>query len=370
MHIIISTNELLKSVQIVQSIAQKRNTIPVLSNILIEVQSNYLRLQSSDLDIDLQILKSCEVFSTGVITVNAKAFSDVVKFLPGEFVTLQLLENGYLQIKSGKTLANLITLYSEDYPLFPDIDETFFKNVRIKKLLDAMQKAVHFTSTEVSRYSMTGVYVEPGTLKNSLVSTDGHRLSKYETEINEIFPLLKMPILLPRKGLQELLKILEQCIDHERFCMFGLTDTMAVLKIDDTTLCMKLMELAFPEYEKIIPEKSRNFFISSRVNLINSLKRVSVLASDKNQGVKFRLNCNGLQVSCFNPNLGEICDDLAVIYSGPEIESSFVVAYVIDALSLLSDLNVMISFEDEKSPVVLTGELEKHHICVVMPIYY
>lgn len=369
MNITIITNELLKGVQIVHNIAQKKNIIPVLSNILLEVDNGKLRLQTSDLDIDLQVVKECQILETGIISINAKTFLDVVKFLPGEYTNLTLLDNGYLEIKSGNMLAKLITLYPEDYPLFPDINEIKFKKVNARKLIDIFQKTVPFTSTDNSRYNMTGVLVEPNKLNDKLISTDGHRLSKYEINKEEIFPLLSVPILLPRKGLLEILKILET-YNTDILCEFGLSSVMAVLKIEDISLCMRFMELSFPEYRTIIPDKTPISFIATRFDLINSLKRVSVLTHSKNQGVKLQLKKNNLRISCFNPDIGEIYDNLTVSYDGPDVESGFIVSYVLEALSLITDTNVIVSFENELLPVVLTGEVEQHYVCVVMPIYY
>jgi DNA polymerase-3 subunit beta len=211
MEIRIAVSELSKALGLLQGVAQRKNTMPILANVFLEAQLNTLRLSATDLDIGLQIVRTCEVSQPGAITVPAKSLLDIVKLLPGPHVTLLTLPNQHLLVKSGKTQARLLALPPEEFPRLPDVAGISCYKVNSKNFLEAIQKTIYSSSLDENRYNLTGVYFEPGNSPQdpfTFVSTDGHRLSRYTLALDEDSFALEHPVILPRKGLIELIKIL------------------------------------------------------------------------------------------------------------------------------------------------------------------
>ena len=372
MEIRIAVSELSKALQLLQGVAGRKNTMPILANVFLEAQGNQLRLSATDLDIGLQILRSCEVGQPGAITVSAKSLLDIVKLLPDPFVSLLTLPNQHLLVKSGKTQARLLALPPEEFPRLPDVTGIVCHPCNTKKFLEAIQKTIYSSSVDENRYNLTGVYLEPGQSPRDpfiFVSTDGHRLSRYVLTLEKDMLSLSAPVILPRKGLVELIKILEThtSIENHEFEL-GFSEQQAVLKTEDVLLTMRLIDGKFPDYKQVIPRISDKIIRTAKSDFVASLRRVSVLTSDKNQSVKLVLRPGELTVSCVNPEAGEVSDDVLIDYTGPDMEIAFSAGYLMEALSSLSDTNIMMRFTDPYSPAILTGIHEEHHLCVVMPI--
>ncbi len=372
MEIRIAVTELSKALGLLQGVAQKKNTMPILAHVLLEAQAQTLRLSATDLDIGLQISRVCEINQPGAITVSAKSLLDIVRLLPGPYVTLVTLPNQHLLVKSGKTQARLPALPPEEFPRLPDIAGVTFNRIQTSAWVEAIQKTIYSSSMDENRYNLAGVCLEPGTNPMddfTFVSTDGHRLSRYMLGLGETGIELNRSIIFPRKGLVEMIKILEPhtgAADH-KFDL-GFSHTQSVLKTEDILLTMRLIDGKFPDYRQVIPKLSDKIVRATRADFVASLKRVSVLTSDKNQSVKLMLKSQELTVTCINPEAGEVSDDLPMEYTGPEMEIAFSVQYLLEALMSFSDQNVMMRFMDSYSPVILTGISDEKHLCVVMPI--
>lgn len=373
MEIRITVSELSKALQLLQGVAGRKNTMPILANVFLEAQANKLRLSATDLDIGLQINRACEVNQPGAITVSAKSLLDIVKLLPGPYVTLITLPNQHLLVKSGKTQARLLALPPEEFPRLPDISGISCHQINTKDFLEAIQKTIYSSSVDENRYNLTGVCLEPGNSSRDpfiFVSTDGHRLSRYVLTLDENSTFnLPGSVILPRKGLVELIKILETHTQNEQHRFeLGFSQQQAVLKTEDVLLTMRLIDGKFPDYKQVIPKISDKIIRATKSDFVASLRRVSVLTSDRNQSVKLVIKPGELTVSCVNPEAGEVSDDLPIDYAGPDMEIAFSAGYLTEALSSLSDSNIMMRFTDPYSPAILTGIHEEHHLCVVMPI--
>ncbi|MBH1988450.1 MAG: DNA polymerase III subunit beta [Myxococcaceae bacterium] len=372
MEIRIAVSELSKAMQLLQGVAQRKNTMPILANVYLEAQDHTLRLSATDLDIGLQITRLCEVIQPGMITVSARSLLDIVKLLPGPHVTLIALPNQHLMVKSGKTQARLLALPPEEFPRLADVSGIACSRVNSKGFLEAIQKTIYSSSLDENRYNLTGVYVEPGTNPDDpvhFVSTDGHRLSQYKLSLNQEPLKLEHPVILPRKGLNEVLKILESHAQDENHVFeLGFSKQQAVLKTEDVQLTMRLIDGKFPDYKQVIPQLSDKIIRSTKSDFVASLRRVAVLTSERNQSVKLALKSTEMTVSCVNPEAGEVSDDVPLEYAGPDMEIAFSVGYLMEAIASLGDSNIMMRFTDPYSPAIVTGIHEDHHLCVVMPI--
>ncbi len=373
MEIRIAVNELSRALNLLQGVVQRKNTMPILSNVLLKTSDLAgVFLSSTDLDVGVRLKKKCEVLSEGETTVSARSLLDIVKMLPGPDVTLKTLENNQLSIRSGRTNAKLLSLPASEFPLLPSDQGIAFQQMSSELFLAMTQKTLYSTSSDENRYNLTGVYFEPQTDDKSnivMVSTDGHRLSR----VKECFEGADFSgfeaATLPRKGLAELVRLLESSSEENATSFrLGLSAQHAIILTGDAYLSMRLIDGKFPDYHQVIPKLADKIMRASRHDFLLSLKRVSVLASEKSQSLKIKTRSGELTVSCVNPEAGEVTDDVPVEYNGPDIEIGFNAKYIIDALTSISDSNIMVKFTDPLSPTLITGMRDERHQCVIMPM--
>lgn len=377
MEIRLAVNEFQKTLTQLQGVIQKKNTMPVLANVLLEAQLDEsgigsLSLSGTDLDTGMRTSQSCDVMDTGAITISAKALLDVVKVLPGPSVTLKLLSNQQVNVRSSHTSANLFALSAEEFPGLPETENLRWQKMNVPTFLEMIQRTLYSASVDENRYNLTGVYFEPSEDEDGrlvMVATDGHRLSRIAKTMPEGRLSTFRPVIMPRKGLSELIRLLEnqQIADGEDFFM-AFSEKHAHVSRGNVLLSMRLIDGQFPDYNQVIPKLADKILRASRQSFLTSVKRVSVLASDKNQCIKFSAKKDDVRVSCINPDAGEVEDSIPVEYNGPELELGFNAKYVLDALSSITDDNVLVKFTDPLSPSLLSGVSDDSHVCVIMPM--
>ena len=375
--------ELSRALSLMQGIVQRKNTMPILANVLLEVEAGddggRLLLSATDLDVGMKTERPCEVVEAGSVTIPARALADMVRVLPGPDVTLKKLANQHVEVKSGRTKARLMGLSADEYPRLPSYDDVPFFDVDPALFSDMTEKTVYAASTDETRYNLNGVLFEPAPKGADdegllvMVATDGHRLVRIERSFEALqgadLGLKEGSVIFPRKGLGELKRLIDaEKDDPDAPLMIGFQENHAVFRRGATVLGMRLIDGAFPDYKQVIPTVSDKMVRVSRADLEGSLRRVSVLAADKTQPVKIALSKDQLVVSCTNPDAGEISDDVPVEYAGDSIEIAFNARYIVDALASLDDANVLLKLTDNLSPGLLVGVDETHHLCVVMPM--
>jgi len=200
-----------------------------------------------------------------------------------------------------------------------------------------------------------------------MVATDGHRLVRMERVFEGATFASRDPVILPRKGLSKIRRLFDDA-EGEAPLEIGFFENHAVLRRGGTVLGMRLIDGTFPDYRQVVPKLADKVVRVSRADTVDSLRRVSVLASDKTQPVKLALRKDSLVVSCSNPDAGEISDDVPVEYAGEDIDVAFNARYLVDALSSLADTNVLVKLTDNLSPGLLVGVDQPEHECVVMPM--
>lgn len=383
MELRIAVQELSRALSLMQGIVQRKNTMPILANVLLEVEVQdgvgRLVLSATDLDVGMRTERPCEAVAAGAVTIPARALADMVRVLPGPDVTLKKLSNQHVEVKSGRTKARLLGLSADEYPRLPAYDDVKFASVDPALFFDMVEKTLYAASTDETRYNLNGVLFEPAPKgspdpsKVVMVATDGHRLVRIERSFDGLDGAQlggkEGSIILPRKGLGELRRLIDADKDDESApLMVGVQENHAVFRRGNTVLGMRLIDGAFPDYKQVIPTVSDKVVRLSRSDLEASLRRVSVLAADKTQPVKLALGKDQLMVSCSNPDAGEISDDVPVEYAGDEVEIAFNARYIVESLASLDDANVLLKMTDNLSPGLLVGVDETHHLCVVMPM--
>jgi DNA polymerase-3 subunit beta len=289
----INVSQLTRALNLLQGAAQRKNSMAILSHVLLSTdEADNLVLSSTDLDIGMRIKNKCEIKTPGAVTVSVRSLLDLVKMLPGPEVTLKELTNRQLSVKSGRTTAKLMTMPALEFPILPAVDGMGFKSIEADRFLAMVQKTLYSTSNDDNRYNLTGVFWEPQ--KDAphdvvMVSTDGHRLSRVrETFFKSEFSQLEA-VTLPRKGLIELSKLMESMAPEEGECFqMGLSEQHAIILFRDSYLSMRLIEGKFPDYHQVIPKLTDKILRVSRNDFLLGLKRVSVLASEKNQSIRMK----------------------------------------------------------------------------------
>jgi len=378
MELRISVAELSRVVSLAQGVVQRKNTMPVLTHVLLDAGTDAegngrLQLIATDLDVGIKASRPCEVITPGSVTIPARALADMVRVLPGPDVVLKRLPNQHVEVKSGRTKARLMALSADEFPSLPAYESATFVKVDQTLLTDMVEKTLYAASQDETRYNLNGVFFEPPTTADgplTMVATDGHRLVRVERTFEGASNFrLKGPVILPRKGLSELKRVLDGAGDIEGGQIeLGFHDNHAVVRKGQTVLGMRLVEGQFPDYKQVIPKLADKIVRVTRSDLVESLKRVSVLAQDKMQPVKLAISKDQLVVGCTNPETGEITDDVGVEYAGQSLEVAFNARYLVEALISLDDKNVLLKVTDNLSPGLLVGVDEPRHLCVVMPM--
>lgn len=371
MKFVIDKPVFLKTLQRVQGIVEKRNTMPILSNVSLEAQKDSLTLIATDLEVYIKDSVKANVSQEGAVSVNARKLFEIIKELYDEKVEISVNKENKVTIKSGKARFNIMGLSSADYPAFPLMDETSFNSINSDKLKEMIEKTAFAVSTDETRYNINGFLFETDGPILRLVATDGHRLALIEKKDEEgsIGKENKIKVLLPRKGVAEFKKLLDESGEEKTSgVMLAITQKNAVIKKGDTTINIRLLEGEFPDYKKVIPKDNNQTVIADKDTLLSSLKRVSILSTDKIKGVKFKFTKNKLELSCESPDVGDATEEVDIEYSGETIETAFNARYIVDMIETTDNQKIKIELKDNLNSGVFRPEGANEYTYVIMPM--
>src|SRR6185369_8577247 len=261
-----------------------------------------LHVSATDLDVSVTSGHKCEVLKEGRVAVPAKQLFEIVKALPEKDVVLKRAQNNWLELKSGPAEFRIVGLAAEDFPALPRFEKVAFVTVPPRSVLEMIALTDFAASTDETRYNLNGVFFEPMAGALRTVATDGHRLSLAERALPGEFAL-KKGVILPRKGLGEMKKLLLDSAEGE--VKLGFIENSAVLQLPSVKLVMRLIEGVFPDYRQVIPKTGEKSFQVGRERLLDTLRRVSILSSDKSHAVKLELSAGLLKVTSQSPDLGD-----------------------------------------------------------------
>ncbi len=373
MELKIGSQDLARALGRSQGIVERKSTMPILSHVLLEARKgNELQISATDLDLSVSSTHTCEVAREGAVAVPAKHLYEIVRALPEQTVTLKRASNNYLEVKSGPSEFRIVGLPAEDFPALPRFEKLNFVDVDPKSLLDQIERTFFAASNDETRYNLNGVFFEPQGAVLRLVATDGHRLTVSERPLAGDFAL-KKGVILPKKGLQELRKLLTEAAEsgqEKPSSQLGFAENSAVFKRPGVILVMRLIEGLFPDYQQVIPKPGEKIIKVGRQRFLETLRRVSLLSSDKSHAVKLELSAGTLRVLSQNPDLGDAREDVPVEYAGEPLKIGFNSRYLTDVVAALKADDVQLELADDLSPVVLkgAGEADAGYTAVVMPM--
>lgn len=374
MELKIATPELARALGRSQGIVEKKSTMPILSHVLLEAKKGQLVVSATDLDLAVssEHEQGVEILKEGSLAVSARHLYEIVRALPEQQVTLKKAHNNYLELKSGPSEFRIVGLPAEDFPALPRFEKVPFADVDAAALLDMIERTFFAVSNDETRYNLNGVFFEPSAEALRLVATDGHRLSLVEKPLGATFGL-KKGVILPKKGLQELRKLLSEAAEsaeEKPETKLGFVENSAIVRRPGVILSMRLIEGLFPDYRQVIPKAGEKVLRLGRERLQETLRRVSLLSTDKAHAVKLELSKGTLRVLSQNPDLGEAKEEVPVEYGGDVLKIGFNARYILEVLGVMKSKDVAFELADDLSPGVLRGgeEADQGFTAVVMPM--
>jgi DNA polymerase-3 subunit beta len=359
-----------KALQKIQGIVEKRNTMPILSNTLIEAYNDTLYITATDLEVGMKSSYPTTVITEGKITVSAKKIYEIIKELSDEEIVFSTKENDWVEIHCGKAHFNIVGLSPDEFPYFPKINEDSFITLKTQILGEMIEKTSYAICNDETKFNLNGIFIKTATEQDinilRMVATDGHRLSMAEKEISgNIGSELNKGVIFPKKGIFELKKITEEEIGE---IMLGFMDNSAVIKKGNTVIVMRLIDGEFPDYTKVIPTNNDKIIKVPRELFLHSLRRMAILSSEKFKGIKLDVRAGSIEISSSNPELGDAREELDTIYNGEPLSVRFNARYLIDVLTILKDDEVELNLRDELSPIIMKPVEKNDFMSVIMPM--
>lgn len=360
----ISRDKLIKPLQTVGGVVEKRQTLPILSNILLQVSTDKLSMTGTDLEVELVASAPLENAIPGEITLPGRKFMDICKALP-ENASLELSVDGdKAMLKAGKSRFTLSTLPASDYPATEAIKGTHqfeLPQNQLKSLIDQTQFAM---ANQDVRYYLNGLLLEIENGLIRMVATDGHRLAMSELT-TDIAIGDKRQVIIPRKGVLELARLLGS---DDSICGIQLNQNHVRITLGDTIFTSKLVDGRFPDYERVIPKGGDKVIHADRITLKEGLQRTAILSNEKYRGIRLTFKNATLVASVNNPEHEEAEDELPIDYQGAELEIGFNVTYLLDVLNVIKQDDVEITLSDANSSCLITGAGDSASRYVVMPM--
>lgn len=356
--------ELLKPLQQVLGAVERRQTLPVLGNVLLDASGGKLSVAATDLEVELKAEADIPADEDGRITVPARKLHDICKSLPDEVRVDFSLKDDRAQVRAGKSRFSLTTLPADEFPSLGELESASRFSVSANVLAQSLSRTSFAMAQQDVRYYLNGVMIE--LLENQIrcVATDGHRLALNDA----VVPGQAgdgSQVIIPRKGVQELLRVLP---DSEELATVELTANHIRVSLPDVRFTSKLIDGRFPDYQRVIPQNNDKEVLLPRDALRAALSRAAILSNEKYKGIRLLLSDDCLQIQTHNPEQEEAQDELVIEYQGEALEIGFNVGYLLDVLNTLDCEEVRMSLRDSNSSCLISEANSNAAQYVVMPM--
>ncbi len=364
MKLTIDRETLLKPLQQVIGVVERRQTLPILGNLLIVAEKDHLEITATDLEVEIKAGCKTPIDKSGRIAVPARKLLDICKALPeGSKIQLSATDTK-IQIKSGKSRFSLATLPADDFPVVEKIEGQTQFSIGQGDFRNLIERTNFAMAQQDVRYYLNGLLLELTAGQIRAVATDGHRLATCDTEVKIASPG-KQQVIVPRKAIQELMRILQ-----------GGEDTVEIevgsnhIRLTTSELCFtsKLVDGRFPDYERVVPKGGDKHVLVDRDLLRQALTRTSILSNEKYRGIRLNLEENTIKIQAHNPDQEEADEEFSVEYKGGELEIGFNVTYLLDILASIPTEQVEITLSDSNSSCLIEQPGTDRYRYVVMPM--
>ena len=367
----VNREELLKVLQGCGAVVERRQTLPILSNLYLEVSGASLTITGTDLEVEIVGVCSVTVSAEGACTIPARKALEICRALEeGSLLTI-ISEGGKATIQSGRSRFSLATISSEEFPKIEGGEIVSSITIPIEHLKQLITQVGFAMAQQDVRYFLNGMLLESEGEDLRAVATDGHRLALSSRKVmaggntNESGDKASKQAILPRKSVIELGRLLS---DEDDSVEIGFGENHLIAKFGDFKLTSKLVEGQFPDYKKVLPAGTENSLVGDRDSMKQSFQRVAILSNEKYRGVKLSLKEDLLNISANNPEQEEAHEEVVVEYTGTEMEIGFNVNYILDVLNVLGDKSVKMSVADANSSALIESEEDPESVFVVMPM--
>ena len=369
MKITSSKDNLLRGIQIVQNAVSSKSTLPILSHILLEAKKEGIKLTATDLEIGVSVLVQGEVFEEGAITVPARKFSEIIKELPSQTpINISVKKTQSINIESGKSYFRLMGLLKEDFPQLPEFPANYSKNLDMvklpQKLLKQMVQLTSFAmSHDETRYVLNGILFSFKDKVLKLVATDGRRLAVIEKAVSEMGNI-KKDVIIPMKTIQEL----NRNLTEEGDVIFCFKENQLQINCGQITITSRLIEGEYPNYDQVIPKKTKEELTIDTQEFLQATKRASILTNQDSQSIKINIIKDKVIITKNTPELGEVREELEVDYKGGELAIGFNPSFLIDVLKNLDAEDIIFGFIDPEKPAVIKSGDDYTYIVLPMQV--
>lgn len=357
----VTKEKLLECLQQVQNVVSTRTTLPILSNVLLQTNGSEVRLTTTDLDVGVRGSFEAAIEKEGATTLPARRLFTIIRELPSSEIQFDVDGKNAASIRSGQSFFKILGLPEEEFPPLPKFDDSKVVTIRQKDLRDGLRKTSYAISTDETRYVLNGVLFSFKDNKLTLVATDGRRLAMLDIDLE--FPRShEADIIVPTKAVTELQRLLTDDGDV-RVSVGG---SQIAFDLNNTLLVSKLIEGNYPNYRQVIPGEMKERVTLERETFLNSLRRVSLLASDKSNSIKLNFSKNNIDITANTPEIGEAKESLPVAYKGREFSIAFNPEFLMAPLRNLGEDEIFLDLIDEMSPGVI--KIQSPFLYVLMPM--
>ncbi len=371
MEITVSRQDLVKELTATQSVVERKTTIPILSNFLIEADEDRLNITATDLDQAIRTSAAVKVKKAGACTIPARKLYDYIKLLPDGDISIKLLENHWVQIRSGRSNTKMVGMARANYPQVPEFPTVSVTSIPLASLRTLIARTIFAISNEESRYTLNGALLIIKAESLAMVATDGHRLSFVEKPGETLDGISgEKRVLVPRKALQELQQLLANT--EAENVEFADDEHTLFFRVGHRTLSSRKLTGQFPNFEAVMPRDNTKFAVVRSSELSAAIQRVAQFADERSGAIRLRLEDNELKVSANSTESGESEDTIDTPYSSDPIVVGFNSGYILDFLKALDNAGeVRLEFKDSQSAGQMRPEdpdAEYKYRYVLMPM--
>ena len=360
---------LLQSLNFVQGVVEKKNTLPILSNVLLNLQNSKLEIVATDLDIVFfDEISDVKVIDEGSTTTSANVLFDILRKVPaGSNLNFTLKNENKLSLKTDSSDFNLLCLPSSNFPTFDDKFDSDKLELKKESFLSLLNKTKISISNDDTRHYLNGVFLHASESNKKTfitgVATDSHRLSSSSVEVNNVNNFSS--IIIPRKTVFQMCTLLSETNDK---LILQTSQNKVKFSLGKINLISKVIDGKFPDYQKVVPKENSKTLVVSSEEFINSVERVASVSIDRKEGVKLELSRDKLKLSVNSTNSGDGNEVISVKYSGDDLAIGFNSKYLIDIASEIQDKNLTFNLKDSTSPVLVLDNADKNSFYVIMPM--
>ena len=370
MEILVRRNDLVKELQLVQGIVERKNSIPILSNVLAEARSGELRISATDLDVSLRCGCAAQVVEEGAVTLGAKKLYEIVRSLPESDVSMKVEGDAWAKIKCERIEFKMAGLPREDFPSIPEARTGKAVDIPVGILRGLIRRTAFAITAEDARYYLAGALLVLDKDAAAMVATDGHRLA-FAQKTTPLSVAEATRVLVPRKAITEIARLIED-MGGEEPVSFQQGEGHLIFTAGGRTLASKVVEAQFPAYDKVVGVTGDKKVAVGREVLHSAIRRVSLLSSERGRAVRLSLEEGRLEVSASSPELGEARESLPLEYSGEGVEIGFNAQYILEFLAAVGTDEVALELKDAESQGLFlpVGEEDGDYRYVVMPMRF